>query len=390
MRKRLSFLSASFPFVAANVVAGLLHYLFQVIASRRMSAAEFSQFNSWFAHMAVFFFIGGLLQYAANFFPAGRRRLRATVVIVNLFTLSLLALWPLTPAGATVLHAVMVLTGAAAIGWLTGQAQIRLLFLTIAAVNLLTALTKLSVIFWVKVEPAVLEQFVFAVFASYLPALWWLSAKMWNGSDAEAHPTPRAPTGHWLESWSAPVVLSVAGAVIPQMDLVIMSRIQSAVMFQEFARASLFYKGIYFFIAIFAQWLLPHQIRAREGRLATASLGMAALSIGGSAALTLASPLVVAWILHWESTPPPLLTFSSCLNMSLLTWIFLLIQEACAQGRVRMAAFTLAALSFEALAQLTFKLEPVSYYGLAIAGQVGLVFLLSAAFTPRIAVNISR
>ncbi len=376
-------------FVGANMVAGLLHYYFQILASQRLSAAEFSGLNAWFANLAIFFLVGGILQYAANFFPAPRHRLRIAIVAINAFCLSVTALWLLGPDGQTLTRALMVLAGASLFGWLMGQVQIRMMFSTLTVANLLVALTKLSLIFSSLSGDSELERFSFALFACYLPALWYASIMVWQRRDEFDKQVRRRFS--W-EMWSAPIVLSIASSVIPQMDLVLMSRLQSAEVFQEFARVSLFYKGIYFFIFIFAQWLLPFQIRDGESGLFRASFVLVLATLAGSTGLTLAAPWIVSWVLHWEATPSLMMIFAACINMSLLTWVFLLIQENCAQERPRIAGVALSILAGEAALQLLLQLDALPYLALAIAVQSAIVFYLtgSAALKARLAVNISR
>ncbi len=65
-----SLLTTGGIYMAANIAAGLLNYLFQVVASRQLSAADFSQMSSWVAHVSVFFILAGVLQYSSNFLPA--------------------------------------------------------------------------------------------------------------------------------------------------------------------------------------------------------------------------------------------------------------------------------------------------------------------------------
>src|SRR4051812_16675927 len=72
-------------FLLANVAAGVLNYSFQLIASRQLSANDFSELNGWFAELALFFMFGGILQYASNFFPASDKTLKRTIVAFNLF-----------------------------------------------------------------------------------------------------------------------------------------------------------------------------------------------------------------------------------------------------------------------------------------------------------------
>jgi hypothetical protein len=358
-------------FVAANLVAGLCHYFFQVIASKELSAADFSELNAWFANIAIFFMIGGLLQYTANFLPASKTRLRQAIVVINIFYGCLAVAWFMSSPGLTLPRALMVLSGSTVFGWLLGQVQSRLLFFVMAGANLLFGVSKLL---FVLLLPWGIERYTFALFACYLPGVLLISVGAWR-ADPRAEPK-RGSLLDW-QLWAAPVILSVAGAVIPQLDLVLMDRIQSPPDFQAFARASLYYRGIYFFMFIFAQWLLPQQIR--ESQMPVSPWYLALAGLGGSAGLALVSPAVTTYILKWSEAPAPLLIFASCLNMSLMTWMFLLIQEACARHRVRAAGAALLVLALEALVQLGLKLPPFGYLFLAIGFQLALIAFLSHA-----------
>jgi hypothetical protein len=220
-----------------------------------------------------------------------------------------------------------------------------------------------------------LERYTFALFACYLPALWWISFKVWNEPSALL---PKKNALSW-KLWSAPLILSTASAVIPQIDMVLMNRIQPAFEFQDFARASLFYKCIYFLMFIVAQWLLPQQIRGEKQTPAAGSHGwmlFAAASLVASAALSAISPFVSIHVLRWDHAPAMSLIFLSCLNISLLTWVFFEVQSGCARHKIRGAAMALAGLGIEAAIQLTLALTANSYLILACFIQAILIAFL--------------
>lgn len=371
--KILHILRSSSWFVLANAFAGGLNYLYQVLASRELSAAEYANLNAWFANLAIFFLIGGVLQYAANFIPLSQIKTRSAIFLINLICLGLAAAWILGPEGETFARALIVLTGAALFGWMVGQVQSRMLFLAMTVASLLVGASKIALVLTSTFGATLLERYTFALFACYLPALWWMSFKVWN------QPAPQLPRKNvWSWSlWAAPVILSTASAVIPQMDMILMNRIQPAAEFQDFARASLFYKCIYFLMYIVAQWLLPQQIQSGNSAKQKHSwYAFAAASLLASAALAATSPLAVQWVMHWDHTPPISMIFLSCLNISLLTWVFFEIQASVSRHHLRGPALALVALGVEAALQLALCLTPNLYLLTACAAQAILIAFL--------------
>lgn len=366
--------SGSFFFVA-NVVAGVFNYIFQIFASKDLSGHDFSNLYGWFADLSLFFMVSGVLQYASNFYPARRIFMRRAVVAINVFCLILAAAWFQFPAGQGVARAMMIVSGSTLFGWLMGQIQYRRLFVGIGLANILITSVKMAIIFLPILEVA--ERYRFAMFASYLPALWLLSIFAWQIPDQTS--AIRLNRFSW-KLWAAPVVLSVTGAIIPQLDMVLIARIQPAAVFENFARASLFYKGIYFAFLIFAQWLLPHQIHGEwnGAKKKISALWLAAMALMASAGITFVSPWVVQIFLKWDQVPPAKMIFLSCLNMSLLTWIFLMIQEACARTRTQVAALSIAVLGFEAALQLAGQWSIDGYFTASILCQVFIIWMLSA------------
>ena len=352
-------------FVGASVCAGLGHYVFQVLASRRLSGFEFASLSAWHAHLALGFTLAGLAQYAANFHPAPRRWLRPALVVVNAVAVGLLATWwfGLDPLGLGLGAAICLL--AILYGWTMGQAQIRLDFRGLALAQVVVAVAKLTVPF---VATGGVTLFTFAIGFCYLPGLLILSARLWRAPDANV-----TGPGAWL----APVILSVAANVIPQFDLLLTRHTLDAAAFDDFARASLFYKGIYFAVAIFAQYILPYQIRGdRRGARALWTVGFAAAA---SLGLSLTSPLFARYVFAWAQPPSFWLILLSCVHMSVLTVIFMDVQAACARGAHARAAVPLVLLSLEAVFQLCFGLSTMHYLLFVIVIQ-GLTVLAGLRF----------
>ncbi len=355
-------------FLIANIVAGFCNYLFQVVASKQLNATNFAAFNSWFAGLALFFMFGSLLQYAAVFFPMDNLRLKKWLILINILCIITVLIWLKLGDSSLVLKATLIIIGGSLSGWILGQIQNRLMFFTIAAGNIIIGISKLIIIF-LFVFANQLESYRFAVFACYFPALWFITYQIWTSTA-----TPHLIANE-NKKWAAPFILSVSGAFIPQMDMVLLAKLLNENDFSIFAKCSLFYKGIYFFIFIFAQWLLPHQVRGEgifKGR-STYSIGIAGLAIFASGILAVISPWTVKVLLKWQVSPPITLIFLSCLNMSLLTWIFVLIQQACVQQKNKLAATLFLGLTCEALAQWFFHFETTGYLLFAIFAQSVLV-----------------
>lgn len=360
-------------FMFANLAAGFLHYLFQLVAARRLTPAGFAELNGWFADVAICLFLAGLLQYAANFWPAPRRQLRFGLLTIVFICLGCLGTWLYAPEFSFARGA-SVIVAAAAFGWLIGQAQIRLAFGVMSAGNLAFGVAKLAISLWPTTTNPV-APFAFALLAGYFPAILLLALALWRVSDVEKVPTP---------SWQAPLMLSLAGAVIPQFDMVLMNHTQPATTFQAFAQASLFYKGIYFALFILAQWLLPQQIH-RPTRTPVPRLpATGACAVVVCAVIWVLAPLVSTLLLRWPSPPDGHLVFWSCLHMSVLTMLFFWVQETCALRRPRLALWALGALAVEAGFQLLAPL-PAATYVVAIALVQTLVLIGVHALSRRVA-----
>jgi len=349
-------------FIIANLAAGLFHYLYQVVASRELSARDFADLNSWFATVAMCFALAGLAQYAANFNPASKTRIRKAALGISFGAIVLLGLWTLTDGVLTWVHGVGVVACSCLFGWMLGQAQIRLVYGTMSLANLSVGLTKLAFVALPGLAITRLAQYELALLVCYLPGIWILAVALARKPDA-----PSSIPSHW----SAPLILSLAGSILPQLDLVLMSHTQGELAFQEFARASLFYKGIYFIVAVGAQWLLPQQIQGTRHQVhRRAGVLLVGLSAFLALGLAIASPYLAQWPLKWDTSPNVELVFWSCLHMSLLTILFLLIQECCAHRRLRPALWAVIILAAEAMTQLILRLPTLTYLYAAVFAQV--------------------
>lgn len=363
-------------FFIANITTGVLNYFFQIFASRTLDASDFSRLNAWFADLAVLFFIGGIIQYYGIFFPASRKSLRQAIVGINLGCLGLAGLWALTPPGQTLERSLLIFAGTTAFSWLMGQIQYRKMFATLGVANLAMSLTRLAVIFLPLAALTTVEQFRLAYFANYFPALWLISWYAWRLPDTTQVTLQK---NHGWQLWFAPVVMSLATAVIPQFDMVLISRLMPDDIFHDYARASLFARGIYFSFLVLAQWLLPFQIQGdfHNFRNRMINPALAVLSVASAIVIAWLSPWIVSMFFHWDHAPSTSLVFFSCLNVNLLTWLFLLIQKKCAEGQAAKAAIALSGLAVEAAAQFLARWPSEGYFSFAILFQAVLVWFLT-------------
>lgn len=332
-----------------------------------MAASEFATFSVWLAQVAVLSMVGGLLQYAGNFFPSTKNQAEKSILLSALMTLSFSVFWLFLPSSLT-LQGAFAVVSAGFFGWVLGQVQQRLLFLLMGIMNLSMASAKLLFIFLPGTFGAVTEKYAYAITAGYFIALFgtYLLTRI-PKFELQGSPQGVQDATAW-SLWMAPLVLSITGALIPQMDIIVLQKWQPEEIFRDFVRASLFYKGIYFLMFIFAQWMLPQQIskvgsKTQKGIL-TYHFAIAALL--GSLAVMFAAPWVEQTILKWDSMPSSAVIFWSCFSISLLTWIFLLIQESCAQKDMKLAALALFAIIGNLIFQMILKLEVVPYFQLSV------------------------
>ncbi len=350
-------------FVALNFVAGFLHYLFLVVASKQLTTENFSALSAWLAFLSFAFIGSAVLQYLSCFVPLSRRHIKIFIAAGLLYAVAV----ALLPFAFTFDHTMIgVLAGlmACVFGIFLGQAQVRLLFLGLGAGNFMVALAKL--LFGVAPLLALPsgERYFWAVPMAYVPGVLLMSFVLLKHREE----APRTKgTGQIKEAIVSTVVLGAGSALFPQFELMLMRTTQSTDAFNAFARLSLFYKAIFFVFLIFSQWLLPYQLRdpKRAGKaLSDPRLYAGAVALAGAAALL--GPLVAIYALRWAESPSHLQIFLSCWNMGLLTWMFLLLQDLCAKRRNLPAVLALGGVFVIAPAQLLLGLPVIYYFTAAI------------------------
>lgn len=353
-------------FLAANMGAGILNYLYQVVASKQLNASQFSELSAWMAYFSLFLIVASASQYAANFKPIPTHRLRAILIALILVVFTCLGTWFAVTETFSVVHSALIVVSASVFAWLMGEVQTRLLFGVMASANLGVAAIKLIFALSAATATRPLDLMTLGLIAGYLPASLLLAIVLWRSG----RHNQTVSEG----SWVAPLLLSFVSTLIPQMDMILIHRTQSPEIFEEFARASLFYKGIYFLVFIFSQWLLPQQVRRTQQvpgwrYLGPGYLGLILLSGG----IAWASPLAVSLWLNWPKNPSPLIIFLSCWNIGLLAWIYMHLQKACAEGRLKVPVIASTILVLEILWQLYADWSLNGYYSFALVCQTAML-----------------
>lgn len=365
-------------FAAANLLAGLIHYAFQVWSSRRLSAVEFGELNSWIAYLSVALSCAAFAQYLANFHVARRSRLSVLAIAgVGLGAATPLLPFVLADAAGLVPIAVVGFFCAVAFSWFIGQAQARLMFYLMGAALLLAAAGKFGLALVPFPVERVILSLAWAVSLSYAVALLALClALLVSAPDSPTSASP--PLGLGL---LAPGILAAATVLVPQLDIIVIHQTQTPEVIGQFARVSILYKVVFFSFLVLAQWILPHQLQDYRSRMDGRAPGrdgfhplrprargaMLLLSLALAGAVYLGGRLAMTWMWGGGFSELRVWVLLSVLNMALLTNIFFRIQVDCAYRQPWAALGALLGLLAELGLALGLRLSVARYLEFAIA-----------------------
>jgi len=361
-----SSIASGFVFAAANILAGALNYSFNLTAGHQMDLLAFGSFNTWVAYVSVFQVSATFSLFLSNFHWNHRKTIVFHVLGVNV--LGLLSLLGYYYSGKPLLAGVAAVVLAATSSWVVGQLQIRTLFSLIGGIVAMTAVFKLG--FAVLGDGP--KSFYWSLAVSPLPSFLLLLVYLWR-RPPEAPPATIAIAPLSSAAISA-LLLSFSFAFIPQMDILFVHWTKSPEIVGQFAYVSLIYKAVFFGLSIFAQWLLPHQIRAAQMGSAKLSFvcsrwfvpGVLIVAGGVSAAALAFAPLLQH--LSTEISVDNLrswIVFSS-FNMTLLAANFLILQSYAAGRRAQPAAICLALLIGALVIGLLMNLSIERYFTVVI------------------------
>ncbi len=355
-------------FIVSGLGAGLLNYLFQVVAGKNLSAESYANFNGWLANLSILLAAGGFLQYASNFWPARLRNIRLALVVTNLAYLAAVIYWLQEPSDLSAGRAGALIVFTTVFGWLSGQIQVRLAFGALAVAGFTLALFKLGIALLPIGNVDNLDRYSFALFGAYLPALWFSTYFLWSAQEVakiQSRPT-----------WLAPAVLSLATVAFPQFDIIILSHTQPDAEFAEFVRATLFSRALYFLIFILAQWLLPRQIHGNTRKLEPYIPHLLGAALVISGAITLVSPLLSLHLLGWSEAPAQMTVLTSSLQMALMATLFIFVQDYAAKGRERVALVLVSLICLEGILQFIGGFSMHTYLNLAVGIQSVILAML--------------
>lgn len=352
-------------FFAASLSAALINYLFQVVASKQLSPKEFADLNAWVANLAPFMVSAAVLQYYSNFKPITRGWLRTALVAAAAVSAAAVIFWPYSAEIVSLPNSAVIVAVTAMMAWFMGQTQIRLSFVWLSIGGLALAASRLGFVLW-PID-AGFGVFVFANLVAPAVAIWVLLPYLWKSGDVEGV--------RGRDFWRNTLVLSAAGAMLPQFDVFVMNHSQGEEAFIAFAKASLFGRAVYALTTILAQWLLPNQLRGIKSPMAvslrTVIFGLLVLC----AALAAVSDLLALHLLGWDQTPPRLLVFFASAEISMVAVILVLIQGSCARNETRRAVALLGLLGAEAAMQIILKLPMMVFLPAALVIQISAILI---------------
>jgi len=322
----------------AGALGGGLNYSVQVVAANALALEDYGRLNSWLANTMVFLSLGGLLQVSANFFPLGKVALaRASVgllilaIMTGFYLISSARNEWLTPWGWTFASLPLALGS----GWIAGQLQLRLGFVGIGLSGLTGAATKFAIASLPMASESGLIGFYLAFTLSQACGAIALSffgiwARTLSEYDFSASDQARS-------KMACAVILTLAGSLLPQIDLISLRNTQTAAILGVYSRATLFAKATWFGASTVLQVTLPLRVLAFNAghRSSTYIKGIEGLVFGFGFSISVLSfwfgPTLAHRFLGFELVDYRLWILLSCLNSIALFTILRNIQTHCSR-----------------------------------------------------------
>ena len=346
--------------LVANVLAGVLHYLFQVRAAGHLPVAEYGDLNAWMAYLGVALSVAVVAQMASNFVILDGSQLRKIGIAVLVLALGLSACWFATAAGKSPIGmlAGCVLLGVAFHGVL-GQIQAKTWFGRMGFAVFGVGVFKIGYA-WLapgNSGSGALANYYWAIPISYamgclveLGILAGTSGKAALAAVAASVDSSILATASSANPrrWTAlgpAAVLAFATNWIPQMDLLNLRWLQSDATIGEYSRAALYAKAIFFAAITLLQVTLPYHVTGQKAGadpalrtkiLRLEKLGLLACVVG-SFVLAYLSPWVSRTFLGFDLAGRQIWVLLSCLALTALYGQLQVIQLACAVGRWKSA-----------------------------------------------------
>lgn len=343
---------AALALTVANLLAGLLNYLFQVHAAAALDAVDFGHLSAWLAQVTLAVAITTVMQFLSLDTPLVEGRFRGLLGVAGLAALAILGvdvvagqqlstllLGGITLASTTLLYAVV------------GQLQARLRLADAAAALVATAAFRFGLPFAYAQEPGTRAKSYYvahasAAFAGVVTAAALVALRGRAGSLPAPAPSTAAPSGATAATTptriklARPVLLAFAIVAFPLVDVLAISSTHDAATTGAFSRIALAARVVFFGGAAVLQILLPYQLHAAKSGTVVPSFmvwierrSAPALVVG---AIALAA-LVDAFVLHAHGDEHVWL-FASCVAAAVLVVILAHVQRLAAAGQLRLGA----------------------------------------------------
>lgn len=368
---------SAFIFLALNILAGALNYLFQAMSAKFLTTENFGLFSAWFSWLSLGLATGVFTQYLANFFNPSQNMVRGLSVVVGAISIlifSLLISYPSLPAWGIAGLTLMI---APLTHWLMGVSQRRLMTsLFSVACCLVAAIKILTLLVWQHNN--ILENIFWSLPLSYAAGAILLSPCL-----LMRDPVKEKSPDFLLRSKdriAGAVLLSVLIVAIPNVDLIFIDLTQDKTVLAMYAQVGLIYKVIFFLFMILAQWMLPHQLKGAQGGLPPQNMKyFVRICVQGlvfSLAATVMTPFLFDRVLNKPLLAPQLWIFLACFYISLLTGFFIEIQRQVTAFRTKDAtAATIIYFSVYGILCLL-AVDVVTYLQVQIATAAILFYLL--------------
>ncbi len=361
--------SQDYFYFVATIFSGFVNYLYQILCSRILTLEDFGFFNSWLAEVSGVLFFAIFLQYLANLWPPQEKQKKIILGVIFLLICSFGLAYQGDLLDGSNVYFISVFIFGCVFSFLYGVTQGLLGYVAMGVGAMVVALTKFGYIYWWQSSNLVV--YYQSLLISYAIGVLALAVYIYRT------PLSSQPSKFSVGAAGA-LILSIATALIPQLDILVVKYTQTPETIGKFSYVSLFYRGFFFLMLIFLQWLFPRQIREASKARTTLPIKtickMAGLGAAAGALCIFIFPLITSYFLNKRIEVEPYWILFSFIHIALLTLIFSLIQSECAQQRWKsIAGFVLLNIASLIVFSLL-KLEITQY--LIVACVMELIALL--------------
>jgi len=349
---------AALALAAANLVAGLLNYLFQVHAAAVLDAPSFGVLSAWLARVTMISAVATVAQFVSMDHRLADATLSRGLRLAGIASAALLiglvaftnrpapGVAPLGGLGGPTGLGIVAVASAVLLYAALGQLQIRLRLAEVGAAVLVASALRFALPFaWdrgARASAFVLAHAV-APFAGVVVAALLVRSV---GPPAASGPTPpAAKTPRPGLRLARPTLLAFATMLFPLLDVLVVSAWSDEATTGVFSRVGLPARVVFFGGAAVLQALLPHWLHAAETG-APLPRFVIRLEPWITPGLVVPSLVLSAALDRWGLRPegdPRIWLHASCLSAALVVAILSHVQRFAARGELRVA--TGAALS---------------------------------------------